>query len=153
MHIFKHYSEEHNPNCTRLYWKTDKVRILDILYNKLNINQLSKLITICREKNNPNRSRWSDKPNRTPVMVRTSGVEFFATLNTLKKTFHERRGIKDYNPTLDYYNERIYIKYRDSNGELKSYYNSIWDKIYMARYHDKQLTDEDIKEIEHIINE
>lgn len=151
MYLFKHYSEKHNPNFTRLYWKTDRVKILDILYNKINIKQIEKLITICREKNNPCHGRWTDKPNRTPVMVRTSGVEFFVTLNTLKKTLNKRMGFKD-NSKLEYYNHCIYHKYIDSVGEMKSFYDTIWTKIFRARYYDEKLTTDDIKEIESLIN-
>lgn len=153
MNIFKHYSEEHNPNCVRLYWKTDRVKILDILYNKIDVRQIDKLITICREKNNPNRSSWSDKPNRTPVMVRTSGVEFFTTLNTLKKVYRKRHGLKD-NSKLRYYGKCLYVKERDSyNSEQKKYYENLWRKVFRAEYYDEELTNDDIKEIESAINE
>ena len=150
MNLFKHYSEKHNPNCTRLYWKSDKTRILDILYNKLDSGQLNKLMTICREKNNPNYSGWTDKPNRMPVMIRTSGVEFFATLSTLKKAYRRIYRLKD-NFKVQYYRTCVWKKYRNSETEKKSYYKELMNKLYRVDY-DEQLTNDFITEIEGVIN-
>lgn len=154
MNIFKHYSEKHNPNCQRLYWKINKAMILDILYNKIDIRQIDKLINICQEKNNPggHGNNWKDSPSKIPVMVRTSGVEFFATLNTLKKVWRRRLNLAD-TSKLDYYSKCICTKIKDTTDNKQIlYYDSLLTKLYKIHYSNNILTPELEKEIESVIN-